>query len=72
MFVAPAIGIWVVGYIVNDFRARLGRIEGKLNSILDRVYPEEAKERQEQARLAVEAKIIRRAGGRSHCWLFGC
>jgi hypothetical protein len=59
MFIGLAAAISFVSYIVNDFRARLGRIEGKLNRILDRVYPEEAKERQEQARLAFEAKIIR-------------
>jgi hypothetical protein len=43
----------------HDFRARLGRIEGKLNRILDRVYPEEAEERQKQARLAFDAKVRR-------------
>lgn len=48
-----------VSYIVIDFRDRLGRIEGKLNRILDGVHPEEAKERRVQSRLAFEAKTIR-------------
>ena len=55
MFVGLAVAISFVTYIVTDFGARLGRIEGKLNRILD----EEAQERQEQARRALEAKIIR-------------
>ncbi|MGY4283277.1 hypothetical protein ACVWXO_002497 [Bradyrhizobium sp. LM2.7] len=59
VFVGLAVAFSAVAYIANDFRARLGRIEGKLNRILDRVYPEEAEERQEQGRLALEAKIVR-------------
>jgi hypothetical protein len=66
MFVGLAVAISFVSYIVNDFRARLGRIEGKLNRILDRVYPEQAEERREVAWLAIQAEGRRE--GRS-AWL---
>jgi hypothetical protein len=58
-FIGVAVAIGSVIYTVDDFRARLGRIEHSLNRILDRVYPEQAEERQKQARLALDAKIIR-------------
>ena len=49
IFVGLAVAFSFVGYIINDFRARFGRIEGKLNRILDRVYPEQAEERRAEA-----------------------
>ncbi|MGY3607249.1 MULTISPECIES: hypothetical protein [unclassified Bradyrhizobium] len=57
--IGVAVAIGIVIYTVNDFRARLGRIEGTLNRILDRVYPEEAEGRRAEAWLAFEAKTIR-------------
>jgi hypothetical protein len=51
--VGVAVGAVVVSY--TDFRARLVRIEAKLDHIQDRVYPEEEKERRKQRALEVKA-----------------